>query len=449
MKQIVLILLLFFSIISISYAVDCNSCANCTAEAVGGNKIITVTEELSSLGDCILISNSNTTIDCQGHTITAGTENNCGVSAWDNNFVNITVKNCNFIAGTYGYCSWANNSIDYNNTGTERYSWTDFNTTIENNTYNRIYIYNSNLGTIRNNKLTLYNIRLNDSNNYLIVNNNISNQNTGSTTYAGIMLENSSNNNLTENYAQNISVITGIESGCEPGLGIIILSNSNNNILQSNKLLYNSGGSIRISDSLDNILINNLLDDSCNGYGIFGILGGINTNSDINLSGQSIAKEYHSRVLWSSFNGLLHSTSNSNIQLRHRLVSVNSASAPELNKSATITLTFDGYCPVDLYYYANYTTEINEIISNGQICNETTTPACTNINCQYESITFDVEHFDSYGAGDGAVPELSDIAFILVIAGVMGMFVYVKKKRFINSKSILKISPSLRFLLWN
>jgi len=415
--------ILFFGIIFIlgflttmtAYAVDCNSCENCTAEAVGGNKVLTVTAELdsSATGTCILVNASNTEIDCQGHNITAGTSGtDCGIDAWQVNFINITVKNCNFIAGTYGYGSWVNDSVDYNNNATNditypRYSYYDTNVTIRDSNYGWIILDHTADSDVYNNNLINSEFPIDRG---------------------AITLDTSSNNNISYNTFVSITGVACGEPPCHVRYGIYLKSDSDNNFLQANDLsvVTNANAAVRVDSTANN---NELIANTLPGTTFYGSkLGGIYALTDITLSGQSISKESSSRVLWSAFTGTLTSSMDDYVSVGSRYVSVDSANAPVLNTTATVTLSYNGYCPVDIYYYNQYSTDIATIVGSGQICNASTTPACTNIACTDGSVTFNVAHFDSYGAGDGAVPELSDIAFILTIAGVMGMFVYMRRK---------------------
>ncbi|MCX6767869.1 MAG: right-handed parallel beta-helix repeat-containing protein [Candidatus Micrarchaeota archaeon] len=99
------------------------------------------------------------------------------------------------------------------------------------------------------------------------------------------------------------------------------------------------------------------------------------------------------------------------------IAAVNSSLNSNWNTSATITIPFSwGKCPfVNLYFWDNYTTDVNEIIANGQLCTSMTTPACTLISCDGTTLTFSVTRFSSYGADGYAVPEFPGAAAVLAI----------------------------------
>ncbi|MBW3004105.1 glycoside hydrolase [Candidatus Woesearchaeota archaeon] len=123
-----------------------------------------------------------------------------------------------------------------------------------------------------------------------------------------------------------------------------------------------------------------------------------------------------------------------NIQFGDGFVSINSHNLDSsINTSAEVEIfNLDGCYNVTVYYSPQPEASLVDLKSNGQVCNATTTPACTNIQCTSGTVTFDVPHFDSFGAeGDqdpGAVPEFSTVAMIIALLGaVMGFFVIRQK----------------------
>lgn len=112
------------------------------------------------------------------------------------------------------------------------------------------------------------------------------------------------------------------------------------------------------------------------------------------------------------------------------LSSVASSVADAFNGSATVTVPFSYGKAADIYYAAGYHQNLTSIMENGQVCNATSTPTCTNIVKVAGSLQFDVEHFDGYGAQEGEnVPEFTDFAFLLAIVVVVAGFVAVRKKQ--------------------
>lgn len=74
--------------------------------------------------------------------------------------------------------------------------------------------------------------------------------------------------------------------------------------------------------------------------------------------------------------------------------------------NARVSIAVNGCDTYSIYYYNAFSSSLNDIITNGQTCNEGTSPACTNITCTNNLLSFDVPHFDSYG-GEGDGPTLT------------------------------------------
>lgn len=82
---------------------------------------------------------------------------------------------------------------------------------------------------------------------------------------------------------------------------------------------------------------------------------------------------------------------------------------PSIDTPATVTM--QSSCPSEIRFNANFSSSKAEVLQ-GQVCNAGTTPACTNIQCTGNTITFDVEHFGSYAVqsttdsdGDGVLDD--------------------------------------------
>ncbi|MCX6767188.1 MAG: right-handed parallel beta-helix repeat-containing protein [Candidatus Micrarchaeota archaeon] len=119
----------------------------------------------------------------------------------------------------------------------------------------------------------------------------------------------------------------------------------------------------------------------------------------------------------------------SNIYLGIGVIAVNSSANPALNTSATVTLSFSGACPATLYYYGDYATDLGTIMAGGHLCNETSTPSCTSISCSSNTVTFTVEHFDSYGAEGTVVPEFPGLTALAAIALAGAGYALVGKRK--------------------
>jgi len=391
MKKTIIHLVIF--LISLNYAFA-SSCIGTNFNFTCGNGVYvnescTLDGNLSAANYCFSLM-SNITMDCNGYSISGQDPNAGSLGIITNN--NVTVKNCyitGFDSGIYtqwgDYCTFENNFLVGNHKGIYLSSGSDYNILRNNTARNCTHAFYSHDSNYNNYTL---NIAENSDNGFFInsvensiLENNIARNNTG----AGFYIFYSANNTIQNNFISSNTY------------GFLFEASQNNTIV-------------------NNTLINNDLDFQSQGGSENNL-----TNQDYVLHSANIS------VAWDASDLILTDNTNNSVYINHRIIAVNASAAPELNKSATVTLTFDGYCPVQLYYYDQFTTDINQIILNGQFCDEFTTPPCTNIQCSDGSVTFTVEHFDDYGAGDGAVPELSDIAFILAIAGVLGMFVYLRR----------------------
>jgi|GEM_PF-2176060 len=346
---------------------SCDSCENCTILAQSSG-VITLQNDISTdVGDCILVNSSDLEIDCAGYNISAGTgSDDCGIDAWQSSFINITVHDCNFVAGYYGYGSRVNDSVDYDNFATSdvtygRYSWLDNNVTIRDSNYS----------------------------------------------YNGIDLEGTTNSWVYNNILENIVGHMGDEGCTSTEYGVYLLSMSitnQNNLIENNIIsLGDCGRYIGSENSYDNVFSNNYLTGTELNILPYIYFTGA---SNLTLLNQNLSKEYSpSNILWENFNGTLTSRTNGNVSVGSRYASINSESAPEVNTTAAVTLSFTEYFN-GIYYYDIYSTDADTIVANGQICNEGTTPACTNIVIGPDSVTFDAEHFSSYAVNTSscAVP---------------------------------------------
>jgi len=120
-----------------------------------------------------------------------------------------------------------------------------------------------------------------------------------------------------------------------------------------------------------------------------------------------------------------------NIKMGSGFISMNvSALDSSLNASANVSIEVNGCYFPKIYHSSTFYTTFNDIKSNGQECNPSTTPACTNIVCANNRLNFTVEHFDGYG-GEGEeenVPELKDYALLFLITLLFGAFVVMNKR---------------------
>lgn len=92
-----------------------------------------------------------------------------------------------------------------------------------------------------------------------------------------------------------------------------------------------------------------------------------------------------------------------------------------LDTQATVSLDIDSCLDYTIYYASSFYSTKQDIIDNGQECNTGTNPACTNISCTDNVLTFTVPHFDGFGVegggggGGAGVPEFGTFASVVVI----------------------------------
>ena len=87
-------------------------------------------------------------------------------------------------------------------------------------------------------------------------------------------------------------------------------------------------------------------------------------------------------------------TITSDYVLGNGFVSFDDAAMPQLNNSNATVVLYDirGFSG-EIYYYENYTNDINEIVANGVLC---TAPRCTNVQENFRTVSFDVTGLSSY-----------------------------------------------------
>ena len=94
----------------------------------------------------------------------------------------------------------------------------------------------------------------------------------------------------------------------------------------------------------------------------------------------------------------------SNVAIGTGFVSINKAALDaSIDSPAHVKVAVRGCINPQVWYATGAWTNLADIKANGQVCNAGTTPACSNISCASNIISFDVPHFDSYGAEGEAI----------------------------------------------
>ena len=82
-----------------------------------------------------------------------------------------------------------------------------------------------------------------------------------------------------------------------------------------------------------------------------------------------------------------------------------------------------------IYYYDQFADNFQDIKDNGQECNEATDPACIDIACSGNVLSFTVPHFDGFGGeGDNPIPEFSDYLMMLALGIVGGGMFFIRRE---------------------
>ncbi len=166
--------------------------------------------------------------------------------------------------------------------------------------------------------------------------------------------------------------------------GIYLATSNSNYINISNNTVSNASVGIFIRQTgnvsaLGNTLLNNNIS--------------MNSTSPILLSIQRANES----VNFTGFTGLIRNING--VFINNSIIAINSSGESSINRSANLSISFAGRCPVTLYYLPGFNTSASTVVSTGQVCNSGTSPACTAITCSGNTVFFNVQQFSSYGVG--------------------------------------------------
>lgn len=150
---LIVLLLLFF--IPLSWSVNCNSCATCSAVAGNDSALVNVIASFDATSSdaraiCINVTNASVTIDCNSNTIRGGSVNDILINAsGDAASANLTVVNCKLEVGMIGLM--LNRSGQFNTSNITNNIFLNFshaiimgsNVTAYNNTFNDTGLINN------------------------------------------------------------------------------------------------------------------------------------------------------------------------------------------------------------------------------------------------------------------------------------------------------------------
>jgi parallel beta-helix repeat protein len=306
-----------------------------------------LSEDVSSIGTCFIISVENVTLNCNNYKInysTSGAGSNYGLYSKKSGTI---VKNCNIFDGY-------DNSLNTNR--------------------HAIYFSNVENGALKNNNLEVYSpssygiyIR-GSSNNNLISNNAFSNKSTGISLYSNsnnnILISNNGSSNLgtgIQIYSSNYTTLVGNSGNSVKSYGIQLLYVAHTNLTSNNGTStsenYNSGNNgLYLSNAAYNLFVSNI-GTSNGGMGI-----GISQNSHSNLFISNTGRTNKYRGIYLTLASAYNNTFISNIAISNQ----SDGSCIKSNNNTFISNTFISNLGSGILFDAG---SYNTLINNTGISN--------------------------------------------------------------------------------
>lgn len=250
---------------------------------------------------------------------------------------------------------------------------------------------------------------------------NISNSNVSTNTITGIQLDSCSN-----------CKIYNTTSSFNSESGVYLVGGSNNEF--SNVSLISNMYGVHFEQTQNNQLFD-LFISSSSTSGIYfhdsvinALLNGITFNSNnVNIQSDSPLNltVFVGGTLFpfTDITTLVDFTSS--VHTEAGMISIDAATSPFLNISTNVSLTLPvgKVCPATIKYLDSYTTNLADVLA-GVACTDLSPTPCRNIQCSGSTVTFEVDHFDSYGAegsnpSSGAVPEFNLATILLVMIATL------------------------------
>ena len=222
---------------------SCNSCESCNQmiENAKPGDTVTLTSDISSSGNCIVIDKAGITFDCQGHTI-SDSDSGTGIQVSGDN---VNVKNCGVKKFEYGINVNGSNSLLENNTAKDNSiigirlidssNHTLTGNLVEDNFLFGVLVYNVTNSSFTNNTVTgslEAGISIADSKNNTLKNNTVSGNKV-----RGISLRNSTGNAIDNNNISHNQID-----------GIGLQENSSGNKIRNNTMRFNGNQNINPLD---------------------------------------------------------------------------------------------------------------------------------------------------------------------------------------------------------
>ncbi len=337
---------------------------------------------------CVKIAASNVVFDCGGHTITDNGTRLTWVSRGillNGSLTNVTVKNCPGVSNyTYGFSVHQSNSCLLQNN-------TAYDNQVGFHTYQSSYnVFNSNTARDQSSQGFYFD---QSSNNNLTGNSANGNENNG------FLFRTSSNSNrLSGNTANNNGVS-----------GFLAFQDSLYNTFTGNNASSNGWHGFFMYNTSDCNLTNNYASSNVqcavhiNSSSAISVSGMVISNQScwigpedgapleiINLTAQSGT----TRVVFGSVDYTGDGLDESNFVIGDGFIALDSAARPEFNTSATITMPIDSCRNPRIYKTESFPVIRYDILGEGRRCTD-----CTIISCTGNMITFTVPHWSGYAVG--------------------------------------------------
>jgi parallel beta-helix repeat protein len=210
----------------------------------------------------------------------------------------------------------------------------------------------------------------------------------------GIHIENSANVVIEGNTLYNTT-----ETGTYVRAGILI-GNSQNINLSSNTFLANNAPDIYSLNGNSNIkFLTPLQDASIYSDG----------SSSLTLASYTIGSAGSSQVKYSNFAVSGSMDTQNDFVYGTGFVSVNSASSPGLNHKANVTINDINCANFNLWHASSFYSSLADIMANGDLVATRTNiggdctdnSVCKKVQCSGGALTFEAQHFDGFGGGEG------------------------------------------------
>ncbi|MCX6767175.1 MAG: PQQ-binding-like beta-propeller repeat protein [Candidatus Micrarchaeota archaeon] len=212
-----------------------------------------------------------------------------------------------------------------------------------------------------------------------------------------------------------------------------------------NNVFNSAGVGIRLISGYDNVFSTNTINvdnnvslsiPSTENNTISSMTIGSAVNYVVSRSGTAFgASNAYADMQWDLADVTIEGNLGSSLLLGNKFVSLNPAILPALDTQANVTIDAVLCSRFNLYHYSGFADNLATIVSSGTLVatessiggNCTDASVCRNVRCTGGTLSFEAEHFDSYGAGSD-VPEYTGIAAVAALLLAAAGFIAVRKR---------------------